>query len=105
MVLMPPVHSSIDIYITPTKKEASMFDEIEKVIRSQESCTMRLIHKSDIMFAPSLVFDRIIPERLFSQIVIVDDKTKYTVGRSITGDCNVIQTVSKWGFVFSFMAE
>ena len=93
---MPPVHSSIDIYITPTKKEASMFDEIEKVIRSQESCTMRLIHKSDIMFAPSLVFDRSIPE---------DDKTKYTVGRSITGDCNVIQTVSKWGFVFSFMAE
>ena len=82
-----------------------MFDEIEKVIRSQESCTVRLIHEKDIMFGTAVVLDRSIPEELFSQLTIVDDKTKYTVGRSITGDCNVIQTVSKWGFVFPFIAE
>ena len=41
--------SHADIYITPTRKEASMFDEIEKVIGSNESCTMRLIHKKDIL--------------------------------------------------------
>ena len=40
---------------------------------------------------------RSIPQNVYSQIIITDDKIKFTVGRNITGDCNVIQTVNKYG--------
>ena len=38
----------VDKLISPSKKETSMFEEITKVIHSDELCTMRLIHPDDI---------------------------------------------------------
>ena len=40
----------VDKIISPNKKEASMFEEITKVIQSDELCTMRLIHPDDIEY-------------------------------------------------------
>ena len=49
-----------------------MFDEIEKVIGSNESCTMRLIHKRDIMYYLGCglikVFHRVFIPRLSLQM-------------------------------------
>ena len=38
----------VDKMISPSRKETSMFEEITKVIQSDELCTMRLIHPHDI---------------------------------------------------------
>lgn len=38
----------VDKMISPNRKETSMFEEITKVIQSDELCTMRLIHPDDI---------------------------------------------------------
>lgn len=41
----------IDHYISPTNREVDLFKKIQEIIKSQETSTLRLIHRNDIVYA------------------------------------------------------
>ena len=73
-----------------------MFEEIEKEIRSNELCTMRLMHKQDVVYELWCFMKISCNDSLFWQLVVIDDKVQFTVEKSLVGDMNVIQSVNKY---------
>ena len=80
-----------------------MFEEIEKEIRSNELCTMRLIHKQDVVYECIYFMKISCNNTPFWQLVVIDDKVQFTVDKSLVGDMNVIQSVNKYN-IFSFLS-
>ena len=85
----------VDKYISPSEKESLLLDAIVASIKSVESCTLRLIHNSDVMCVCVALLMIRYPSTPFYQIVLTDDKIRITLGRDIIGETNVIQAVNK----------
>ena len=64
----------------------------------EESSTLRLIHKKDVVYDRRFTLISSLPRNPFFQIVIVDDTIRFTVEKSITKECVVISSVNKSGF-------
>lgn len=92
------VNYHLDHYISPTEKTVLLFEEIQNLLKSQESSTLRLIHKKDVVYDRRFTLISSLPHNPFFQIVIVDDTIRFTVEKSITKECVVISSVNKSGF-------
>ena len=85
----------LDHYISPTEKTVLLFEEIQNLLKSQESSTLRLIHKKDVVYDQRFALISSLPRNPFFQIVIVDDTIRFTVEKSITKECVIISSVNK----------
>ena len=66
------------------------------MLKSEETSTLRLIHKKDVMyFRLSGVISSLPVNTPFFQIVVVDDTIRFTVEKSITNECIMINSVNK----------